>query len=79
MAVDLHVHSNVSDGDYSPRELVVMARDRGVSVLALTDHDSVDGVPSALSAGKDLGVCHTGVELSTQHRRCGNSCPGFLC
>lgn len=66
MAVDLHVHSNVSDGAYSPRELVAMARNRGVSVLALTDHDSVDGVPESLSAGEELGVLVIpGVELST--------------
>lgn len=66
LAVDLHVHSNVSDGVHSPRELVEMARDKGISVLALTDHDSVDGVPSALSAGEELGVfVIPGVELST--------------
>ncbi len=66
MAVDLHVHSNVSDGVHSPRELVVMARDRGISALALTDHDSVRGVPSALLAGEELGVfVIPGIELST--------------
>lgn len=66
MAVDLHVHSNVSDGAHSPRELVLMAKARGVSALALTDHDSVLGVPSALSAGEELGVSVIpGVELST--------------
>lgn len=66
MAVDLHVHSNISDGVHSPRELVAMARDKGVSVLALTDHDSVNGIPSALSAGEELGVfIIPGVELST--------------
>jgi hypothetical protein len=66
VAVDLHIHSNVSDGVYSPRELVVMARNRGVSALALTDHDSVNGVPSALLAGKELGaLVIPGVELST--------------
>ena len=66
MAVDLHVHSNISDGAYSPQELVAMARERGVSALALTDHDRVDGVPSALSVGRELGVLVIpGVELST--------------
>lgn len=66
MAVDLHVHSNVSDGVHSPRELVLMARARGISALALTDHDSVQGVPSALLAGEELGVfVIPGVELST--------------
>lgn len=43
-----------------------MARDKGISVLALTDHDSVHGIPSALSAGEELGVfVIPGVELST--------------
>ena len=39
MAVDLHVHSNVSDGVYSPRELVLMAKAKGLKAFALTDHD----------------------------------------
>jgi predicted metal-dependent phosphoesterase TrpH len=66
LAVDLHVHSNVSDGEYSPTELVVMARAKGISTLALTDHDCVQGIPSALLAGEELGVVVIpGVELST--------------
>jgi predicted metal-dependent phosphoesterase TrpH len=66
LAVDLHVHSNVSDGVHSPRELVFMARARGLTAMALTDHDSVRGVPSALVAGEELGVfVIPGVELST--------------
>lgn len=66
MTIDLHVHSNVSDGDHSPRELVAMAKDRGISVLALTDHDSVRGIPQAALAGEELGVfVIPGVELST--------------
>jgi len=66
LAVDLHVHSNVSDGVYSPRELVLMAKAKGLKAFALTDLDSVQGVPSALSAGDEVGVyVIPGVELST--------------
>ena len=66
MAVDLHIHSNISDGIYSPTELVSMAKEKGISIMALTDHDSVQGVPPALEAGEQLGV-HVipGLELST--------------
>ncbi len=65
-AVDLHVHSTASDGRYAPEELVRLARDRHVTTMALTDHDTVDGVREALAAGERLGVrVIPGVELST--------------
>ena len=41
---DLHIHSTASDGQYSPSELFALAKERGVEVLALTDHDTTDGV-----------------------------------
>ncbi|NLG80214.1 MAG: PHP domain-containing protein [Firmicutes bacterium] len=66
MAVDLHVHSTASDGRYSPKELVRLAFDRNVKTIALTDHDTVDGVQEAVLAGMELGVrVIPGVELST--------------
>ena len=43
MIADLHTHSTASDGQHAPAELVRLARDRGVQVLALTDHDSQIG------------------------------------
>ena len=43
-AIDLHVHSNKSDGTYSPAELVDYAIEKGLSAMALTDHDTVDGL-----------------------------------
>ncbi|MDP2718625.1 MAG: PHP domain-containing protein [Dehalococcoidia bacterium] len=53
MAVDLHMHSNASDGRYSPAELVSLAVKAGLTVMALTDHDSTEGVARALEeAGK---------------------------
>jgi len=66
--VDLHVHSTASDGRFSPAEIVRQAAGRGLSVIALTDHDSVEGIPAALEeAAKypDLRVI-PGVEISTE-------------
>jgi hypothetical protein len=64
---DLHVHSSASDGRYSPAEIVQKAIDSGLKVIALTDHDTVDGIKPALSAARafpDLMVI-PGVEIST--------------
>lgn len=64
MIADLHTHSTASDGQYTPAELVDLAKARGIQVLALTDHDTVDGLGEAMEAGKRLGI-HVlrGVEL----------------
>jgi predicted metal-dependent phosphoesterase TrpH len=63
---DLQSHSTCSDGALSPAEVVQRAREAGVRVLALTDHDTVDGVPEALSAAGDVRVIPA-VELSSVH------------
>ena len=64
--VDLHTHSAFSDGLLSPTQLVEEAVSRGVRTLALTDHDTVAGIPEACAAGERLGVeIIPGVELST--------------
>ncbi len=64
---DLHTHTNASDGEHSPEELVALARDRGLDVLALTDHDTTAGVGRALAAAREAGDLELipGVELST--------------
>lgn len=66
--VDLHVHSNKSDGSYSPSELVDYALEKGLSAFALTDHDTTDGVREALAAaeGKNIEVI-PGIEFSTEY------------
>lgn len=65
MLVDLHVHSNVSDGTLSPLELVLHAKEKGLSAMALTDHDTVDGLDEAISAGALYQVeVIAGIELS---------------
>ena len=56
MRIDLHTHSNVSDGTDTPTALVHRAHDAGLDVIALTDHDTFDGVTQAVEAGKRLGV-----------------------
>jgi len=62
---DLHTHSTASDGQYAPAELVRLAKARGVEMLALTDHDTMDGVDEAVGAGEALGLrVVRGVELS---------------
>lgn len=66
--IDLHVHSNQSDGTLSPKELVTLAADCGLSAFALTDHDTVSGLPEAISAGKRCGVeVISGIEFSTDY------------
>lgn len=54
--VDLHMHSNYSDGVKTPTELVTMAKEIGLKAIALADHDTVDGVDEALAAGAAAGI-----------------------
>lgn len=56
MSIDLHIHSCCSDGAYHPTQLITMAKQLGVEVIAIADHDSVAGIPDAISAGIDSGV-----------------------
>ena len=54
--IDLHTHSTASDGTFSPEALVELAAEKGISAIALTDHDTVAGVAPAQARGKALGV-----------------------
>ncbi len=66
--VDLQVHTTCSDGTMTPTEVVALAARVGVEVLAITDHDSIDGVEEALEAGRRYGVTVIpAVELSLRH------------
>lgn len=63
--IDLHLHTTVSDGSLSPRDLVREAAARGVTLLAVTDHDTVEGVAEAVTAGEECGMgVVPGVELA---------------
>jgi len=62
---DLHSHSNTSDGSFSPTELVEYASKNNIMTLAVTDHDTVNGVVEAVEAGEKFGVTViAGVEIS---------------
>ena len=64
--VDLHVHTTASDGALTPTQVVQRAARLGLTVLAITDHDSVAGIPEALAAGAACGVeIIPGVEINT--------------
>lgn len=63
--VDLHMHSTASDGALAPREVVAAAHRAGLAAIALTDHDTVDGLNEAQLTGDALGVrVVPGIELS---------------
>ena len=65
MNVDLHCHSTASDGSLSPTELAARAHANGVRVLALTDHDTLEGLAEAREATQALGMHWiSGVEMS---------------
>ena len=63
--IDLHVHSNASDGSLSPAEVVLASNEAGLTAIALTDHDTVSGVAEALETADSLDLeVIPGVELS---------------
>ncbi len=66
--IDLHTHTTASDGDQSPVELVRLAAQAGLTAIAITDHDTTDGVsPAAIELGIKLGVeVVAGIELSVE-------------
>ncbi|MDE6892862.1 MAG: Cof-type HAD-IIB family hydrolase [Lachnospiraceae bacterium] len=71
--IDLHVHSNKSDGSFTPAELVSYAVEKGLSAFALTDHDTTDGIDEALAAAKAAALAGhpveviPGIEFSTEY------------
>lgn len=69
--VDLHAHTTASDGSYTPTELVRYAKKKGLSAIAITDHDTVAGVEEASIEGRKLGIrVIPGAELSTRMDDC---------
>jgi predicted metal-dependent phosphoesterase TrpH len=67
MNADLHLHTTASDGSLTPADLVRRAADLGISVIAVTDHDSVEGIPAAIEAARNYPQLTVipGVEIST--------------
>lgn len=67
--IDLHTHSTASDGTLTPTEVVQRAADRNLAAIALTDHDTVAGVPEAAAAAKDTSLrLIPGTELSCYYK-----------
>jgi predicted metal-dependent phosphoesterase TrpH len=68
MEIDLHTHTTASDGSFTPSQLVHHAKEKGLKVLAVTDHDTIDGNEEALSAGKREGLeVVPGIEISVDY------------
>ena len=68
MAVDLHVHSSASDGTVPPNTVVAKAAAHGLTAIALTDHDTLSGIPAARAAAAQHSIdLVPGVELSVDH------------
>jgi len=67
-AIDLHIHSTFSDGMLRPAELVDLAESRGLSAIAITDHDTIGGTNEATQRGLEKGIeVIAGIEVSSWH------------
>ncbi len=65
--IDLHSHTTASDGDHSPTQLITRAQSIGLATLAVTDHDTMEGLAEAIQAGAERGVeVVPGIELSAE-------------
>jgi len=65
--IDLHLHTTFSDGSLSPTDVVTLGHTAGLRALAITDHDTVDGLPEALAVGISLGIeVIPGIEISSR-------------
>ena len=66
MKCDLHIHTNCSDGIFSPEDIVDMAHERGLDCIAITDHDTFCGVARARARANELGIKYVvGAEISS--------------
>ena len=66
---DFHIHSTASDGDLTPREIILTAKERGIDTIAITDHNTTSGIKDAAYAGRQYGISVIpGIELSTRHK-----------
>lgn len=65
---DFHIHSTASDGDLSPSEIILAAKKGGIDTIAITDHNTTNGIKEAAYAGKQYGVSVIpAIELSTRY------------
>lgn len=69
--IDLHTHTTASDGQYTPEELVYKAAEKNISVLAITDHDTISGLEEGAEACKKTGITFVpGIEINIQRPNC---------
>jgi len=66
LKLDFHMHSTASDGSYLPSELIKKGEEENLTHMALTDHDTIDGIESFLAQSTDI-ECIRGIELSTEY------------
>lgn len=79
MVVDLHIHTTASDGTYSPTEVVRRAKKLGFKAIAITDHDTVEGIREAQEEGKRIGLeVLAGIELNTDYQNTEVHILGYL-
>ena len=65
--IDLHVHSTASDGTFTPSEVAIHAKEIGLEVIALTDHDTISGVSECMNKGNEIGLkVIPGIECATE-------------
>lgn len=79
MKIDLHIHTNKSDGEYSPKEIIDEAKKLGVSVISITDHDTIDAYSEELfNYVREKGIkLIPGVEISTKIEKVGIHILGY--
>ncbi len=64
--VDLHIHTNYSDGFHSPEEIIIKAKNHGFEAISITDHDNLSGIKEASEKGDEIGIeVIPGVEISS--------------
>jgi len=68
--IDLHIHTTASDGQYSPAQIAGMAKNAGLTMIAITDHDTIAGIEEGLEAARASGIGFIGgIEISVQGNR----------
>ncbi len=76
---DFHTHTDVSDGSLSPSALVRKAKREGLRLIAITDHDNIDGIPEAVETGRKIGIdVIPGVEISIDFKATMHMCGYFI-
>jgi predicted metal-dependent phosphoesterase TrpH len=67
--IDLHIHTNASDGDYSPKEIIDLAIQKRMKIIAITDHDTISGLEEAIFYSKNKPIeLILGIEISCEEK-----------